>query len=573
MAVIPNRSASGANANDVVIAWDLNFANQNLSTATGWPQRYTVGNPEAPASFVNFRVVIPLGPVENGNAVFYGDLFCAGHCWLPDGRLFVAGGNAQYNPFFLGSRYVGIWDPLWAHSAANNYGWTHLAGGSEGIPMRLARWYPTCTLISNRYVMVSGGVTRTGTLGGSYNKETDPAWDTYELFDCAPTVMDWVRDPAAGDLPKLFDGPRGAAPTNGGNMRMRLGECPYMHLLSNNSVICCGGYRWSSRVDPDPLLAASNGDVTLPPAVNDWSVLLPTDSGFFRNHGSSVMVPNVGNILALRDQVMVIGGERKDTVTNTNEVHADSRLLLPFASQPAWGSSQNLGTPRMVTNAVLVPNGDITLIGGSSGPYFPGGANGIPVYHASYWDRANGWQNDPDGIESIGMRMYHSTAVLLPSGRIASAGSDMRTVIGYGPGGQPNDPRYADWEVYVPRNLANGQVQPQFTGAWAGPGYRTMAFGGIQIINFVAQDEDPVSRVVLMRPCSTTHGVDMDQRYIELSANFFPNNYDLVEVKSPANPSFTSTAQGSIEALPGYYMLFLVTVSGATSPAKWVWLQ
>jgi hypothetical protein len=159
----------------------------------------------------------------------------------------------------------------------------------------------------------------------------------------------------------------------------------------------------------------------------------------------------------------------------------------------------------------------------------------------------------------------------LPSGKVASAGGDIRTQIDVTSTTPPN-PLFADWEVYVPRNLANGQNQPQFAGAWAAPGYRSMGFGSIHKIDFVPMDDDPVTRVVLMRPCSTTHHIDMDQQYIELSAQLFDSN-DQVDAKAPAQPSFTGTTQGSVEALPGWYMLFLVNASGATSHAKWVQLQ
>lgn len=557
MAVIPNTSPTGANPNDVVIAWDYHWRNPaTQSYSIPWEQRYTVGNPEVSSSFENRWVTIPLGP----GGLFYGDLFCAGHCWLPDGRLFIAGGNVRYagnwpqnfaqdttNPVttftFLGSRYVGIWNPQHARSAANSFGWNHLAGGPLGTPMRLPRWYPTCTLISDRYVVVAGGVTEVKNPAWQ-----DPAWDTYELFDLS--TMDWVRD--TNGEPKLFDGPRGSF-LGGNNQLHRLGEYPRMHFLSNNRVVCSGGYPYSATVDPDPALTASSGSY-LPPAVNHWSPLLASLS--MREYGCSVLVPNVGNVPGLRDEVMIIGGGHY----SSNTVSSLSQRLLAGSTGSAWGSTQSFGTPRMVCNAVLMPNGDIVLIGGSSGHYHVAASQRIPVYQTMVWDRANGWQGD---ASQVGKRMYHSTAALLPSGRVVSAGGDERTAIAGG---------WADWEVYAPRNLANGQTQPQFAGTWAATGFRTMAFGSVHTIEFSAMDDDPVSRVVLMRPCSTTHHSDMDQRYVELPVSLFESN-DQVTVTAPAPPSYSGTAQGSVQALHGWYMLFLVTASGTTSPAKWVRLS
>jgi hypothetical protein len=557
MAVIPNKSSTGANPNDVVIAWDSRWRNPaTQNNSVPWDQRYTVGNPEVPSSFVNRWVTIPLGPVEGGVPLFYGDLFCSCHCWLPDGRLFIAGGNARYSSSthtFLGSRYVGVWDPRHANSAANHFGWVHVAGGSLGKPMRLARWYPTCTLISDRYVMVSGGVTDTVA-----PKHLDPAWDTYELFDAHPSVMDWVQDTSTfPSVVKLFDGPRGSFFGNN-NLSHRLGEYPRMHFLSNNKVICCGTYAYSATIDPDPLLTPSNQNPLLAPSPNHWSPLLQLVAQSWRGESSSVLVPNVGRIPGLRDEVMIIGGGHY----SANTVFNNSIRLLAGTAGAVWGGVQDQGSPRMVANGVLMPNGDVVLVGGSSDHYhFPGNQR-IPVYKTMVWDRVHGWQGD---ATQIGKRMYHSTAVLLPSGKLASAGGDIRTQIG----ATPND--LADWEVYVPRNLANGQNQPQFAGAWAAPGYRSMGFGSIHKIEFVPMDDDPVTRVVLMRPCSNTHHIDMDQQYIELKTQLFDSN-DQVDASAPAQPSFTGTTQGSVEALPGWYMLFLVNASGATSHAKWVHL-
>src|SRR3972149_4315393 len=106
--------------------------------------------------FANYVVMIPAG---------FGDLFCSGHVWLPDGRLFVAGGNTMYPVngvgHFEGSTVAGIWDPRFVN-VAPNHGWTWLPAMTE------KRWYPTVTLFidtsGNPRVMVSGGLTGTANM-------------------------------------------------------------------------------------------------------------------------------------------------------------------------------------------------------------------------------------------------------------------------------------------------------------------------------------------------------------------------------------------------------------------------
>ena len=61
------------------------------------------------------------------------DIFCTGHTFLPDGRLFIAGGHIDN---LVGLPEASIYNPI-----ANS--WTRLP------PMNLGRWYPTVTALPN----------------------------------------------------------------------------------------------------------------------------------------------------------------------------------------------------------------------------------------------------------------------------------------------------------------------------------------------------------------------------------------------------------------------------------------
>ena len=69
------------------------------------------------------------------------DLFCSGHSFLADGRLFVAGGHIQNG---VGVANASIYDPF-----AN--AWTALPAMNAG------RWYPTVTVLANGDVLVVSG--------------------------------------------------------------------------------------------------------------------------------------------------------------------------------------------------------------------------------------------------------------------------------------------------------------------------------------------------------------------------------------------------------------------------------
>ena len=75
----------------------------------------------------------------------------------------------------------------------------------------------------------------------------------------------------------------------------------------------------------------------------------------------------------------------------------------------------------------------------------------------------------------------------------------------------------------------------------------------------------PISSAVLIRPGSTTHAFDMEQRLIDLCGDTSPCS------ASGNTLSLTTPPDGSI-APPGYYMLFLLDSAGVPSKAGFIQL-
>ena len=69
------------------------------------------------------------------------DIFCAGHSFLADGRLFVAGGHISN---FVGLSRASIYNPF-------TNAWSNLPNMNAG------RWYPTTTVLANGDVLVVSG--------------------------------------------------------------------------------------------------------------------------------------------------------------------------------------------------------------------------------------------------------------------------------------------------------------------------------------------------------------------------------------------------------------------------------
>lgn len=87
-----------------------------------------------------------------------GDLFCAGHSFLPDGRLLVAGGTYKYDktnvlgftipvPPFRGLDQAYLFDP-------ETERWTRVGNMDAG------RWYPTLLTLGDGSVLTAAGFTK-----------------------------------------------------------------------------------------------------------------------------------------------------------------------------------------------------------------------------------------------------------------------------------------------------------------------------------------------------------------------------------------------------------------------------
>jgi hypothetical protein len=136
-------------------------------------------------------------------------------------------------------------------------------------------------------------------------------------------------------------------------------------------------------------------------------------------------------------------------------------------------------------------------------------------------------------MASIGKyRGYHSIALLLPDGRVLSAGGNV--------GG-------ANAQVFSPPYLFAGP-RPTIVSA---PGEATYG----QTVFIGTPDADTITQVTLVRTGSVTHTFDENQRFLSLQ---FTQDSGGLNVSLPANANL---------APPGYYMVFLLNSAGTPSVA------
>jgi hypothetical protein len=178
-----------------------------------------------------------------------------------------------------------------------------------------------------------------------------------------------------------------------------------------------------------------------------------------------------------------------------------------------------------------------------------GGRNTDPFAQSQAVFAAEMWSPDTETWTTMAAnqvpRLYHSTALLMPDGRVLLAGGGRF-------GGGSNDDQLSA-EFYSPPYLFKG-ARPVIDSA---PGQ--VAYGATFPVT--TANASQIATVSLIRLGSVTHGFDTSQRYLGLT---FSATGGALNVQAPANAN---------QAPPGDYMLFIVDTNGVPSVAAFVKVQ
>jgi hypothetical protein len=350
---------------------------------------------------------------------------------------------------------------------------------TAGPKMSRARWYPSAvTLPDGRLLAVSGGST----------------W-----FTCLVDVPE-VYDPAANTWTTLSSAVW-AAP-----------YYPLTFVAPDGRVVYAGAteQKFETRA--------------LNVATQTWSVLDPV----VVDGGSGVMY-RPGKILK--------SGTARDTADPVIPAEKTVYLLDTTQSTTTWRQTLPMAYGRTYHNLVILPDGSVLATGGEST------TDGIDLTHGVL--QAELWSPDTESWTTMAAmktsRLYHSTSVLLPDGRVVAAGGGAKNQVA-GATDQPNA------EIYSPPYLFRG-ARPTITSA-----PQVVAYGSA----FTVNTPDTVASVSLIRTGATTHDFDENQRFLSLA---FQPVAGGVSVTAPANANL---------APPGYYMLFILNGAGVPSVASFV---
>ncbi|MGH8576286.1 MAG: galactose oxidase-like domain-containing protein [Gammaproteobacteria bacterium] len=444
---------------------------------------------------------------------------------LRTGKVLVIAGSGNYPKDSVDSVYkAAVWDPVAGTIAVQNIPWdlfcngmsflpdgrALITGGSEPYPtndfkglknttlfdpitsifhrvqdMARGRWYPTNVALADG---------KTATFSG--HDEPDHPSKTFEIYTLGN-----------GWSPENANGWPAALP----------GIYPRAHLTPQGDLFFSGWQLDSQRFDPVTLTWNQN--------------VAKTIYGTTRRYGSSLL-------LGLRPpdypaRILIAGGGTGSEATNSAEVIDLSE------SAPQWRQTGFLNHKRVQQNAVLLPNGQVLTVGGSAKNNVAEGSGRI----SELYDPETGQWTDMAAQEY--WRLYHSTALLLPDGRVASLGSN------------PKQGSYeARIEMYSPPYLYTGNgapaPRPTMTGVPAQIAY-AVAF------EVTTAAPGAIQEAVLMRPGAATHAFDMEQRLVELEIQAVLGGG--LRLVGPPNANI---------APPGYYMLFLIDSAGVPSVATFV---
>jgi hypothetical protein len=249
-----------------------------------------------------------------------------------------------------------------------------------------------------------------------------------------------------------------------------------------------------------------------------WIALASSNYGR-RDYGSAVMYQP--------GKVMIVGGSDPPDGVPTNT----AELIDLNQSEPGWRYTDPMAYPRRQLNVTLLPTGEVLVTGGTSAPGFsdPSGA----VHAAELWNPVTEhWKVLASNRVA---RVYHSTTLLLPDGRVLHTGS----------GDGPGLPRELNAEMFSPPYLFRGP-RPQLLDVPAHAGYNESFF-------VASPEAAEVVRVTLIRLGSVTHGFDQSQRLVDLSFRRVARG---LSVQTPASAAL---------APPGPYLLTVLNDASVPS--------
>jgi len=392
------------------------------------------------------------------------NMFCSGHSFIADGRLFVIGGHLGKDGWGEPrTEFLDYRDPI---------GWL------PGPDMFLGRWYPSACVLGNGDLVA---------LSGTHDS----------------TIVDSSTPEVWSSVTNSWRQLTGAVRT--------LPYYPFAFTAPDGRVFVAG-----PQVDTRFLNVTGTGA---------WSTTA-------RNHVLNVNRTYGSAVQWADGRILVAGGADPPTTS--------CEIIDLNAGSPTWLTTRPMNFARRQHTLTMLPDGTVLVTGGSNASGFNNNTGAVLTPEI--------WSPPPDSMwrPMANMqipRLYHSTTVLLPDGRVLSAGSG-RPKATNGGADQLN------CEIFSPPYLFKG-ARPTISSA------PSVVNHGVAF-TIDTPNAASITQVTMIRLSSTTHAFNQGQRFVKMTPSIGANT---VTVTPPSNTNL---------APPGFYMLFILDSSGVPSIAKMI---
>ncbi|MBC7471917.1 MAG: DUF1929 domain-containing protein [candidate division SR1 bacterium] len=452
--------------------------------------------------------------------------FCAAMLVLPNGNLFLAGGDVQGDA--VGTKKSGVFNIV-------NDTWSLLK------QMSFPRWYPSAIQTLSDQILV---------VGGTQDSYTNPA-TTPELYNIATNTWrqligaDDTNDQAYGGIGHFY---------------------PWLYNLKNGNV---------ANLGPRPTISIINTE-------NEGSItnFAPRDL-YDNNKILSARMQSYGSVARFStNEVLFTGGGNDELDTNKSKLRPDSTDLFGISpvetaniikldellkSPPTINGRDPLFTqrtgnpkaPRSNATLVIMADGKIMLTGGTS---MNESANRNAQYDNAVltpeiWDKTTGLWTGLANYKTH--RIYHSIALLQKDATVFQAG-------GSGFNGQCIAPRGENkitvkgvnackqYEIYQPGYLFDGsgdlKNRPNITSS--------QPSNLIPSSNFNITSNQNISKVTFVKAGNVTHSTNIQQYFMD------------TVIKTNGNKANITLPDSYFAAPKGMYFMFVWDKDGTPSIAQ-----
>ncbi|XP_050382556.1 aldehyde oxidase GLOX isoform X1 [Argentina anserina] len=427
------------------------------------------------------------------------DTWCSSGQFLPDGTLLQTGGDLD------GVRKIRKFQPCEATGFCD---WVEL----DDVELTDGRWYATNQILPDGSVIIVGG------RGANTVEYYPPRKGAVELK--------FLADVEDDQMDNLY---------------------PYVHLLPTGHLF----------------IFANNKALQYDHVTDKITREYPPLDGGPRNYpsaGSSAMLALEGDYSTA--VIVVCGGAQYGAFiqkSTDTPAHGSCGRIVATSPEPGW-IMEDMPFGRIMGDMVMLPTGEVLVINGAQA-----GTQGFELASNPCLYPLLYRPDQPVGLRFMTLnpgtvpRMYHSTANLLPDGRVLVAGSNPHYFYKF----KAEFPTELRLEAFSPEYLGpdRANLRPVIEGV-----PETVRYGeSFDVLVSVPLTVVGIVEVNLASAPFATHSFSQGQRLVKLAVTpSVPDGDGGYKISCTAPPN-------GMVAPPGYYMTFAVN-QGVPSVARWIHL-